>query len=110
MILVAWDQHKGTIVAGGQYSVAANFSAVIDRNTMCQLNPRTGRYQRVQVDHRTAVLPQPRVPKVGAAAIRGFTHDLALRINVIRLTACVTGNSSKVGEHSVPPNSCEKCR
>src|SRR6266851_608001 len=49
------------------------------------------------------------MPKDDAFAIPRFAHDLTLRINVIRLTACVTGNSSEVGEHSVPPESCEKC-
>src|SRR6266851_3621855 len=49
------------------------------------------------------------MPKDDAFAIPRFAHDLTLRINVIRLTACVTGNSSEVGEHSIPPESCEKC-
>src|SRR5260370_30123805 len=48
--------------------------------------------------------------KDDAVAMPRFTHDLTLRINVIRLTTCVTDNSSEVGEHSVPPESCEKCR
>src|SRR5216683_2388748 len=49
------------------------------------------------------------MPKDDAVAIPRFTHDLTLRINVIRLTACITGNSSEVGEHSIPPESCQKC-
>src|SRR5260370_13675855 len=48
--------------------------------------------------------------KDDAVAMPRFTHDLTLRINVIRLTTCVTDNSSEVGEHSVPPESCQTCR
>src|SRR6266849_439501 len=50
------------------------------------------------------------MPKDDSVTIPRFTHELTLRINVIRLTACVTDNSSEVGEHSALPESCEKSR
>src|SRR6266849_1808680 len=58
MILVAWNQNECTFIAVGQKSVTGNFSKIVDTKPACRIQLRAGNDKCVQVDHRSAVLPQ----------------------------------------------------
>ena len=51
MILVAWDQQVGMLVAIRIQPNTGNLPAIIDRLWGCQVQSGIGRNQRVQIDH-----------------------------------------------------------
>ena len=61
VVLVARDQQEGMRVAIGENTEAGNLSAVIDIQRPIEVLCRVGRDKSVQVDHRSALLPQERV-------------------------------------------------
>ena len=81
-----------------------NLSAVIDVECKCKLQTGARGYYAVQVDHRTALLPQKSVQ--GIAAIRRMSDDLSLGIDRLAAAARIATNRSKIENLTVLPTNC----
>jgi hypothetical protein len=58
VILVARNQEKGMIVAIRVYATRGDLSSIVNGRHPLHLNSGIGGKKRVQVNHRTAILPQ----------------------------------------------------
>jgi hypothetical protein len=102
MILVARHQEDCVFVTIGDLNAGSYLSSIIDKDGVYQCQARARRNQALQVDDGTAVLRQERMVFV-IAVCRTEAHNLTLRIDRIRPTACIASHGPEIDDGSVFP-------
>jgi hypothetical protein len=104
MILIARNQQDGMRVAVWKNALSGNLSSIIDVDGVYNGYVRAKRNERVQVEHRTALLPKEPVQVSASSGKRKrTTDDLTLRINTCCFALRISSNGPEVTHHSIPP-------
>src|SRR5689334_23247911 len=82
-------------------SFRQNLSPIIDIDRVGQLKTRVRRNQSIQIDHRSAFLPDKCAQEV--SAVGRATHNLSTRIQATATAARITSNGAEIVNLAVPP-------
>src|SRR5215472_8821460 len=109
----AWDEHVSVTAlliifrsATWRHAKASNFSPVVDRYCVGQIQACTWRNKRIQIHHRSTVLPEKRMlpdkNRTQILVLRG-SYDLSVRIDEVCIATGVSGKHAEINGLAVPP-------
>jgi len=85
----------------GRHQVTCDLRTIVDRDRFHQLQSRTWKNKRVQVNHGS-VVPQERADRVGNAGKR-LAYDLIERIDSERFTEAIAVHGAEINGHAMLP-------